>query len=223
LSQREPIFKGPWPVWTVAGAILASYVLQSLLLSDEQIALFALIPAELARGYWPPLITALFIHAGWAHAGTNAVGALAFGAPAARYLGLGPKGAFGYFLLFLVCGVLSSLGHVLLYLHDTTPVVGASGAASGLLGASLRTMDRRRLSPLFTRNVVGTTVAWTVVNAVFGLLHYDPVMGHVHLAWEAHIFGFLAGLLLIGPFGALFGEPPPPEEDSSDGSIQSEG
>src|SRR6185437_739250 len=118
LAQREPLFKGPWPVWTIAGLILASYGFQSLLLTEDQALVFALVPAELARGYWLPLITALFIHGGWAHAGMNAVGALAFGAPAARYLGLGPKGAFGFFLLFLVCGVLSSLGYALLHLHD---------------------------------------------------------------------------------------------------------
>ena len=130
-QQREPPFKGPWPVWTIAGVILASYGVQSLLLnSDAAVLSLALVPADFARGHWTPLITALFIHGGWAHAGMNAVGALAFGAPAARYLGLGPKGAFGFFLLYLVCGVLSSLGYALLHLHDTAPMAGASGAVS---------------------------------------------------------------------------------------------
>src|SRR6185437_5375223 len=127
--QREPLFKGPWPVWTIAGVILASYAAQSLLLTtDAQLLALTLVPAELFRGHWTSLITALFIHGGWAHAGMTAVGALAFGAPAARYLGLGPKGAFGFFLLFLVCGVLASLAYALLHLHDTAPMAGASGA-----------------------------------------------------------------------------------------------
>jgi membrane associated rhomboid family serine protease len=225
LPQREPPFKGPWPVWTIAAVILGSYGLQSLLLSDDQVLMFALVPAELARGDWPPLITALFIHGNWAHAGSNAVGALAFGAPAARYLGLGAKGAFGFFLLFLVCGVLSSAGYALLHLHDMAPMAGASGAVSGLLGASMRLVERRtRPSPLATRSVVASTAAWVVVNGVMGALHYDPLVGEVHLAWEAHIIGYFAGLLLIGPFGALFGQPPPEDEgENSDGSIQSTG
>lgn len=227
LAQREPLFKGPWPVWTIAGVILGSYAVQSLVLnSDAAVLTFALVPADLARGHWTPLITALFIHGGWAHAGMNAVGALAFGAPAARYLGLGPKGAFGFFLLFLLCGVLSSLGYALLHLHDAAPMAGASGAVSGLLGASTRLVEQRwRVSPLATRSVVASTFAWIVINAVMGALHYAPGIGEVNIAWEAHIAGYFAGLLLIGPFGALFGEPRPDgafEDESSDGSSQSE-
>jgi membrane associated rhomboid family serine protease len=221
LPQREPLFKGPWPVWTIAGAILASYAVQSLLLTDEQALMFALVPAELARGYWTPLITALFIHGGWVHAGMNAVGALAFGAPAARYLGLGPKGALGFVLLFLVCGVLSSLGYALLHLHDIEPMAGASGAVSGLLGASTRLVERRtQLSPLATRPVVASTAAWIVINGVMGAFHYAPGIGEVRIAWEAHIVGYFAGLLLIGLFAALFREPPP-EDENSDASIES--
>src|SRR6185437_1701501 len=159
---------------------LASYGFQSLLLTEDQAPLFSLGPAELARGYWLPLITALFIHGGWAHAGMNAVGALAFGAPAARYLGLGPKGAFRFFLLFLVCGVLSTLGYALLHIHDMAPMAGASGAVSGLLGASTRLVERRsQLSPLATRPVVASTAAWIVINAVMGALHYAPGIGDV--------------------------------------------
>lgn len=221
LPQREPLFKGPWPVWTIAGLILASYAAQSLLLTDEAALAYAVVPANLARGDWPPLITALFIHGGWAHAGMNAVGALAFGAPAARYLGVGAKGALGFFLLFLTCGVLSSLGYAALHWHDLRPMAGASGAVSGLLGASTRLLERRtQLAPLATRTVVASTVAWIVINGVMGVLHYSPGMGEVNIAWEAHIAGYFAGLLLIGPFAAVFRQPPLPEE-GSDASIQS--
>lgn len=221
LPQREPLFKGPWPVWTLTGVILASYAVQSLVLGDDAALVFALVPAELARGYWPPLITALFIHGGWAHAGMNAVGALAFGAPASRYLGLGPKGGFGFFLLFLLCGVLSSLGYALLHLHDLQPMAGASGAVSGLLGASTRLVERRaQLAPLATRPVVASTAAWIVINGVMGVMHYAPGIGEVRVAWEAHIIGYFAGLLLIAPLAALFREPSP-QDHNSDASIES--
>jgi len=220
LQQREPVFKGPWPVWTIAGVILASYAVQSLFFPDRAALVWALVPAELFRGHWTPLVTALFIHGGWAHAGMNAVGALAFGAPAARYLGLGPRGALGFFLLFLACGVLSSLGYALLHFHDTQPMAGASGAVSGLLGASTRFLERRgRLSPLATRTVVASTAAWIVINAAMGTLHYAPGIGQASIAWEAHIIGYFAGLLLIGLVAALFGKPPIEEND---GSIESE-
>jgi membrane associated rhomboid family serine protease len=222
LAQREPLFKGPWPVWTIAGVILLSYAAESLLLSDEAALSYALVPAQLAHGYWPPLITALFVHGGWAHAGMNAVGALAFGAPAARYLGLGGRGGFGFLLLFLACGVLSSLGYALLHWHDLQPMAGASGAVSGLLGASTRLLERRtQLSPLATRTVVASTAAWIVINGAMGALHYAPGIGDVRIAWEAHIIGYFAGLLLIGPFAAVFREQPPQDDAASDPSIES--
>lgn len=220
MQKREPLFHGPWPVWTIAGLILASYAVQSLTLNtDAAVLALALSPADLWRGHWTPLITALFIHGGWAHAGMNAVGALAFGAPAARYMGLGVKGAVGFFLFYLTCGVLSSLGYAAAHLHDVTPLAGASGAVSGLLGASTRLIERRdQLSPLATRSVVASTFAWIVINAVMGALHYAPGIGEVRIAWEAHIAGFFAGLLLIGPFALAFRDAAPPQDD--DGSIE---
>jgi membrane associated rhomboid family serine protease len=222
LPQREPLFKGPWPVWTIAGLILASYAAQSLFLTDQSALAFAVVPAWLMRGDWPPLITSMFIHGGWPHAGMNAVGALAFGAPAARYLGLGARGAFGFFLLFLVCGVFASLGYSLLHWRDLAPMVGASGAVSGLLGASTRLVERRtQLSPLVTRTVVASTAAWIVINWAMGVLHYAPGMTDVRIAWEAHIIGYFAGLLLIGPIAVLFREPPLAEEENRDASMQS--
>lgn len=215
MQQREPFFRGPWTVWTIALVILLSYGLQSLILDmDTAVRVFAFVPADLDRGRLLPLITALFIHGGWAHAGMNAVGALAFGAPAARYLGLNWRGALGFFLLYFVCGALSCLGYAVAHLHDMTPLAGASGAVSGLLGASTRLIERRdRLSPLASRTVVASTFAWIVINAIMGALHYAPGIGEVHIAWEAHIAGYFAGLILIQPFAAAFRDAPPPEDD----------
>lgn len=215
--HREPLFNGPWPVWTIAGLILASYAVQSLTMDLNAAArTYGLVPAELAKGRWAPLFTDLFIHGGWAHAGMNAVGALAFGAPAARLLGLGVRGAAGFFLFFIVCGVLSNLGYAVWHLHDLMPVAGASGAVSGLLGASTRLIEHRpALSPLASRTVVGSTTGWVVINVVMGLMHYAPGIGEVQVAWEAHIAGYFAGLLLIGPFAAVFSRRPPQFDHSN--------
>jgi membrane associated rhomboid family serine protease len=219
-QQREPPFRGPWPVWTIAGLILASYAVQSALFDLSTAArLYGLTPAELARGRWGPLFTDLFVHGGWTHAGMNAVGALAFGAPTARAVGLGLRGGLGFFLLYMVCGVLSNLGYAAVHWHDLTPLVGASGAVAGLLGASTRLIEHRPgLSPLASRTVVASTAGWIVVNVVMGLLHYAPGIGEVNVAWEAHIAGYFAGLLLIRPWLAVFG-PPPPVLDGSNPSL----
>ena len=220
-QQREPPFRGPWPVWTIAGLILASYAVQSLFFDVNTAAgRYGLTPAELARGRWTPLFTDLFIHGGWAHAGMNALGALAFGAPAARVLGLGVKGSVGFFLLYVTCGVLSNLGYAALHWHDLMPLAGASGAVSGLLGASTRLVEHRPgLSPLASRTVVASSAGWIVVNLIMGLMHVAPGFdGDVQIAWEAHIAGYFAGLLLIGPWIAMFG-PSPRDIDESNPSL----
>lgn len=227
MEQREPFFRGPWTVWAIALVILGSYAVQSLVLDmDTAIADFAFTPTDLDRGRLLTLFTALFIHGGWAHAGMNAVGALAFGAPAARYFGLGPRGAIGFFLLYIVCGALSCVGYALVHLHDMTPLAGASGAVSGLLGASTRLIERRgALSPIATRSVVASTAAWIVINAVMGALHYAPGIGEVHVAWEAHIAGYFAGLILVRPFAAAFRQAPPGDAEAGglqDGEASSE-
>jgi membrane associated rhomboid family serine protease len=182
---------------------------------------FGMAPAGLLAGDWTSVITDLFIHGGWAHAGMNAVGALAFGAPVARLLGLSLRGATGFFLFYLVCGVASNLGYAAVHPHDVTPLVGASGAVSGLFGGASRLIARSQppsapnsgptrdapplsLAPLNSRTVVGTALAWVIVNAALGLLRIAPGLGDVQVAWEAHIAGYFAGLLLVAPFSAVF-------------------
>ena len=218
MQQREPPFRGPWTVWTIALVMMACYAVQSLVLdSDVAVAAFAFWPAQLDHGRFAPLLTALFVHGSWSHAGMNAVGALAFGAPVARYFGLGPRGALGLLLFYMTCGALSCLGYAAAHLHDMTPLVGASGAVSGLLGGSSRLLERRGvISPLASRTVVASTAAWVVINALMGLMHYAPGLGEVNVAWEAHIAGYFAGLLLVRPFTALFGEAPAPEAPQDD-------
>jgi membrane associated rhomboid family serine protease len=53
--------------------------------------------------------------------------------------------------------------------------------------------------------VIAASIAWMAVNAVTGLIGYAPGADGARIAWEAHAFGFLAGLLAIGPLGRAFG------------------
>jgi len=213
-QQREPPLRGPWPVWTLAGVILLSYAIQNFTLDIASAAeTYGMTPSQLGGGRWGTVFTALFIHGSWAHAGMNAVGALAFGTPVARYLGLSARGVIGFLLLYIVCGVVANLGYAALHLHDVMPLAGASGAVSGLFGAASRLIEHRPgLSPVSTRTVIASAAAWVVINAVLGLMHYAPGIGDVQVAWEAHIAGYFAGLVLIAPFASLFRQEPPPVE-----------
>jgi membrane associated rhomboid family serine protease len=224
-AQREPLFRGPWPAWTLALAVLGSYALQSMTLDlDTAARAWGMTPAELGgRSY--TAVTALFVHGSWAHAGMNAIGALAFGAPVARYLGLGARGVIGFFALYIACGVAANLGYAAMHPSALMPLVGASGAVSGLFGAASRLIQHRPgLSPLTARTVVASAAAWVVVNAVLGLMHYAPGVGDVDVAWEAHIAGYAAGLLLIAPFAALLrspvSEPVDPESPAENAAPQ---
>jgi membrane associated rhomboid family serine protease len=201
------MFNAPWPSIVVVAAILVGYGLQSILApGDEGAASLALVPADLARGRWLGLLTVMFVHGGWAHALINAVSALAFGPPVARLMGPGLKGAGLFFLFYIACGVLSALGYVALHPNSTEPVVGASGAIAGLMGGAARLLgpDARPVAPIISRPVISLGSSWLVVNLLM-LLFGAPMMEGARIAWEAHIAGFVAGVLLIGPFAWLAG------------------
>lgn len=203
---REPIFNAPWPPLLISAVIVGLYALQSTAPLGAVVDRFGFSPAALAAGEWARLVTALFVHGTWTHALLNGAFALAFGAPVARFLGASPSGVIGFFVFYFGCGVLASLGHAAVHPGDATPLVGASGAVSGLMGAAARLIATRgeRLGGLTSPPVISMSVALLIVNmllAVFGA----PGSGGMPIAWEAHLFGFAAGLFGIGLITGLFG------------------
>ena len=68
------------------------------------------------------------------------------------------------------------------------------------MGASARLIEGRgRIGPIGGRVVIGMGLAWVAINVVFGLSGLTPGAGDAPVAWQAHIIGFAAGLLLITP------------------------
>jgi membrane associated rhomboid family serine protease len=204
---REPALRSPWPAAAIAGLIIALYAVQSAIMDvDSAARAFGFSRADLEAGRWTGLFTALFVHGGWAHAILNALGALAFGAPVARLFGKQASGVIGFLLFFLVCGALASLGFAAVHPDATAPLVGASGAVSGLMGAASRLLDRPEggLSPFTGSRVVSMAAAWIVINLVVGLVGLN-IIGDAPIAWEAHLAGYAAGLALVGPTAWLLG------------------
>ena len=206
--RSEPLFHAPWPSLGLAALIVISYAVQSAILTaPDALQPYWFAPRDLASGHYAGLITSLFLHGSWAHALVNAGFALAFGAPVARLCGLGPRGALGFLLFYLLCGGLANLGFAVLPHRVDDVLVGASGAVSGLAGAAARLMGRRdpdRLAPFFGPAVVGMTAAWFTSNLLIGLFGVTVLSGGAPIAWQAHIAGYVAGLLLIGPVVRLF-------------------
>ena len=155
-------------------------------------------------------VTYAFLHGGWGHLIVNMVWLAAFGSPLANRLG-----AFRFAMFWLVTAWAAVALHYVLHSSEPVPLVGASGAISGMMGAAARfgfqidrSSGRGRFSgqplsvvqTLTSRSVVVFLLVWMVVNFISGMGYLTPEdMGSI--AWEAHVGGFLAGFLLIRLFG----------------------
>ncbi len=212
-APREPALRAPWPALLLALLPPVGYALQHLggdpLATADRLGFR---PALLMQGGWTGLLSALVVHAGWTHALLNGLTALAFGAPVARRMGTGALGAAAFLLFFVVCGVAGSLGFAGISPGSGAVLVGASGGIAGLMGASSRLLagEPGSLLPLTARPVVVMALAWLGANLVFALVGLDVGTGGAPIAWQAHLAGYAAGLLLIGPALALLGPPSRP-------------
>jgi membrane associated rhomboid family serine protease len=204
-ARREPMFNAPWPATTLVGALAGSYAAQTWLGGGRDMAAVAgFAPEDLVNGRWWTILLALVIHASWMHVLSNALGALIFGPPVARLFGPGLKAAGAFFLFFVVCGVVASLGWAALPWGESVAAVGASGAVFGLIGAASRLYGRETgLSPILSPLPMGMAVAFIVVNLLYGIFGTPLMEPGVVVAWEAHVVGFIAGLLLVGPFASV--------------------
>lgn len=202
---RERIFNAPLLAVLLAASMPALYFFQERS-SDNWLGL-AFAPADLAGGRYGGLVTSMLVHGGWVHALMNAVAALTFGAPVAR-LFRGPVGVGVFLSLYICAGIFATLGYALVHPGSTDPLVGASGAVFGLIGGATRLLGGRgRVLPLTSRAVITTSIAWMAVNAVVGLIGFAPGVDGARIAWEAHAFGFLFGILAIGPLARMFARP----------------
>jgi membrane associated rhomboid family serine protease len=185
---------------TILWLIVINLAIQGLreLLSDSAdqglILQFGLIPATYTAENGDLLsmiaspFTYQFLHGGWVHVGVNMLSLAAFGAPVERILG--PR---RFVAFYLSAGIMAGLIHVLFFLDSTDPVVGASGAISGVFGAVLMLLrSSGRLSSLLP--VAGI---WIALNIFFGYFGATPGAGGEPVAWLAHIGGFVYGLVAI--------------------------
>jgi len=142
-----------------------------------------------------PLLTSMFLHAGWLHLGGNMLFLWIFGDNVEDFFG-----HFAYLLFYLVCGIGSGLMHVLFNWHSTIPAVGASGAISGVMGAYILLYPRARILTLvFIFPIPIPAVIflglWYVGQFLAGLSTIGVRVTGGVAVW-AHVGGFLLGMLL---------------------------
>ena len=150
------------------------------------------------------LLTAMFMHGGWAHIGGNMLYLWIFGDNLEDRLGHGR-----YILFYLLVGLLASLAHVFasVLIGDNLqiPSLGASGAIAGVLGGYLLLFPRRRVTVILLRIVTQVRAIFAV--GLWFLLQLFGGLGTLAggsdgVAYAAHIGGFIAGLALIKLFAA---------------------
>jgi membrane associated rhomboid family serine protease len=224
--RREPIFNIAPAVTALAVGLLAIHLLRQFFLSDDAdtwvLIAFAFIPArELAdvtlsalpggdaARVWS-LLTYAFLHANWTHVLVNVLWLVAFGSPLAWRFGT------VRFLLFSAVGaVAGALTHFAFYPHDMTPLVGASAAISAHMagisrfalgtrwgiGSNAAHMPALSLAEtLRNPRVLAFIGIWFGVNLIFGITGAGTGVVSGAVAWDAHVGGFLAGLLLFALF-----------------------
>jgi membrane associated rhomboid family serine protease len=150
------------------------------------------------------LITYTFIHGGWLHLGANMAFLWVFADNVEDAFG-----HFGFLILYFVCGIVAAGAHVLANPDSTAPLVGASGAVSGVLGAYLVLFPKARVWVLlFMKIPLRISATWALAGWIgfqFLSLYFDKAGDEVLVAWWAHIGGFAAGFLIAAAFRRTLG------------------
>jgi membrane associated rhomboid family serine protease len=167
-------------------------------------------PPSYAKSPELSVLTAMFLHGGWLHLLGNMLFLWIFGNNVEDRMG-----HLRFLLFYGVCGYAASYGFALLDAGSATPLIGASGAVAGVLGAYLVLYPRARVWVLvpFLVFLPLRLPAWIVLGLWFVLQAvYSSGAGVADagtVAYAAHVVGFVVGLLIALPLRP--GTPPPPE------------
>jgi membrane associated rhomboid family serine protease len=156
------------------------------------------------------------LHANLSHIGFNILWLLPFGSALARRFG-----AIRFFLFMAVTAAAGALAHLVTHEHAVAPMIGASASVSGTMAAAIRFAFVRGSFLSFSRGdadvaarvpalslmralrnprVLGFLGVWFGVNLIFGVGSIAIGADGGNVAWQAHIGGFLAGLVLFSLF-----------------------
>jgi membrane associated rhomboid family serine protease len=183
---------------TVDYGLIPNWLLQGV--RDGPIALPGLGTAMLHQEVPVPwtVLTSMFLHGGWLHVIGNMWFLWIFGDNVEDALGRGRFLAF-----YLLCGLAAAGAQVLATPDSSIPMVGASGAVAGILGAYLMLYPRARVRSLWILIIFVTFVnvpAWALLGLWFFSQFLLPLDSGV--AWMAHVGGFVAGFGLVRLFVA---------------------
>jgi len=174
-----------------------------MLPADLETFIFAngLIPIELfadPNGEWRTILSSMFLHGGWFNILSNMWVLFIFGDNIEARMGAVP-----YLVFYLSSGVIAALLQASVLPSSQIPMIGASGAVAGVLGAYLILFPRSRIASLVPIFITFTLVElpafiflvfWFISQLYSGLFSLQGTAGGI--AWWAHIGGFVFGMLI---------------------------
>ncbi len=161
---------------------------------------YGLVPVQIFRnpgsfGNWTDLITSLFIHADPGHLFGNMIYLWIFGDNIEYRLG-----HLKFFFFYLIIGIMAAGLHVHLHQASSIPLVGASGAISGVLGAYLIAYPKNKITLLFIFMIIRVRALYVLgfwfLYQTFNAMMSSADQSASGIAWLAHISGFMSGLVI---------------------------
>src|SRR5688500_14332225 len=164
---------------------------------------WGLIPAEFIsdpNASWPNIFSSMFLHGGWFHIINNMWVLLIFGDNVEAGMG-----KIRYLIFYLLSGVAAGLLQTYILPGSLVPMIGASGAVAGVLGAYLILFPRSRIASLVPILFIFTIVEipavfflvfWFVSQLYSGLFSIQGA-GESGIAWWAHVGGFVFGFIMV--------------------------
>ena len=156
----------------------------------------AFLPGDIAQApAWITPVTSLFLHGNWAHLAGNMLFLWVFGDNVEDSMG-----HLRFIVFFVACGVMAAFAHALVNLDSIQPLIGASGAISGVIAAYLLLHPHVRIWGLVLKVLPIAVPAWVAIGAWIAVQVFQGFWGtESGVAWFAHLGGLLAGLALT-PF-----------------------
>lgn len=214
ISDDNPLrsIRVAWVTWGLIAANVLVFCLQVVLGdssgTEAAVLSFALVPSELVHDFggglrptalpfslpeWMTLVTYQFLHGGILHLLSNMLFLWVFGDNVEDALG-----HLKFLAFYLLCGVAGGLAHAALMSSSQLPLIGASGAVSGVIAAYLMLHPRVRVWVLAFRILpLRVPAAWLLGFWVVSQLAMAVLAPTDEVAWWAHIGGLAAGAILV--------------------------
>lgn len=193
----------PFVTWTLILINVGIFILEVTgagAAGNALLASFAATPAAILHKVPHPgpmpaefsLISYMFLHGGWEHIIGNMVYLWVFGDDIEDALG-----PFRFLLFYLLTGVAAALAFILVNTGSTTPLVGASGAVSGILAAYLLLRPCAQVSVFVFRAVVRMRAFWVIGAWILLQVWQITTQANDGVAYMAHLGGLVIGALLF--------------------------